>query len=282
MNDKIYTGFKLVPRDLASIATAMESVRVSIEDLQRQRYLQAFARILTYMLDRSQQAVAAGRTEGMDAGVPAWLVRTSIEKRQQRIRTTHARDPDVDLEVILSCWCAPRLGEVVGCAFGEFSDAVLKILKDASVATDYAYWNSGEPDPNIQPDEWAQRRSVWNDVKAQKSGMVFQFRFEGELAALPSQWEEIEPHLPDMDTRARELATPALFRSWYDALPEKRADREDIWQLHARFRRELREQSELQQQLAQAVAIIKASLMSNADLRKSSVSSQPLFAPHDS
>ncbi|MEX3984308.1 hypothetical protein AB4Y45_35715 [Paraburkholderia sp. EG287A] len=281
MSVQIYTGFKFVQRELGALVAAMEPVKARIEDLQRQRYLTAYACILVEMMDRSRKAVAEGRTEGLVTARPGTLVWRAIAKRQQRVRATRERDPAVDLEVVLTCWHSQRLGEVVGYVFGEFGEPVLQLLKDAGVATDFAYWTSSDPDENVPEDEWAQRKAVWNDVMARKSGLGFQFRFDGERASLPVRWEEVATHLPDLTARARELAEPALFQRWYEALPEKREDREDIWQLHSQFRRRLREQPEAKQQLVDEIERIKPLLMTSEELDKTRTCSQLVFSPCD-
>ncbi|MBB4517178.1 hypothetical protein [Paraburkholderia fungorum] len=279
MSTQIHTGFKFVQRELGSIVEAMEAVRGRIETLQRQRYLQAYAGIFVEVMDRSRHAIATGRTEGMVSARPASLVRRAIAKRQQHIRATRERDPAVDLEVVLTCWHSQRLAEVVGCVFSEFSEPVLRLLKDADVATAYAYWNSSDPDRNVAPAEWAQRESVWKDVLARKSGMGFQFRFEGEHATLPVHWEEVAPHLPDLDTRVREIAVPALFQRWYVEVPDKREDKADIWQLHSQFRKRLREDTAAKRQLADETARLKPLLLSSEELGKARDCAQMLISP---
>lgn len=279
MSTQIHTGFKFVQRELGNIVEAMESVRERIEALQRKRYLQAYARIFVEVMDRSRHAIATGRTEGMVSARPASLVRRAIAKRQQHVRATRERDPEVDLEVVLTCWHSQRLAAVVGCAFSELSEPVLHLLKDAGITTAYAYWNSGDPDRNVAPDEWAHRKSVWNDVLARKSGMGFQFRFDGEHATLPVQWEEVAPHLPDVETRVREIAEPAFFQRWYDEVREKREDEADIWQLHSQFRKRLREDPVAKRQLAAETERLKPLLLSREELERARDCAQMLISP---
>lgn len=279
MSTQIHTGFKFVQRELDGIVAAMESVRERIEALQRQRYLQAYACIFVETMDRSRHAIATGRTEGMVSARPASLVRRAITKRQQHVRATRERDPEVDLEIVLTCWHSQRLAEVVGCVFSEFSETVLQLLKDAGITTAYAYWNSSDPDRHVAPAEWAQREGVWNDVLARKSGMGFQFRFEGEQATFPIHWEEVAPHLPGLDARVREIAEPALFQRWYDALPEKREDKADIWQLHSQFRKRLREDPVAKLQFADETERLKPLLLSSEELDKTRDCAQMLISP---
>jgi len=279
MSTEIYTGFKFVMTELSGIVAAMDQVKGHIEELQRKRYLTAYACLLASTLDRSRQAIAAGRTEGMVTGRPGSLVHRAIQKRQAHVRATRERDPAVDLEVVLTCWYSRHLGEVVGCVFGEFSEPVLKLLRDTGVATDYAYWTGVESDEDVPPQEWAQRKAVWAEVQNRKAGMGFQFRFDGEKASYPFQWDELVPHLPDLEFRARELAEPALFQRWYDALADKREDKEDIWQLHSQFRRRLRDDPAAKEQLADEIAKLKPLLLTAEELDKARVCPQLLVSP---
>lgn len=281
MSVKVYTGFKFVQRELSGIVGAMDTVKARIEALQRKQFLTAYADIFVSMMDRSRQAVAVGKTEGMVSGMPGSLVRRAILKRQAQVRATRERDPAVDFEVVLPCWHSRHLGEVVGYVYGEFSTPVLALLREAGVATEYGYWDIVDPDEDVSPQEWAQRKTAWNEVLDRKSGMGFQFRFDGEYASLPFKWEELVPHLPDLAHRARELAEPSLFQRWHDELPEKREDKADIWQLHSQFRKRLREDPSAKQQFADEVERISPLLMSSDELDKTRRCSQLVFPPCD-
>lgn len=268
MSVKIPCGFKLVQHELAGIVTAIDAVKPRIEELQRQQYLRVYACVLVEAMDRTRVERAAGRTDHLISGRPDRLVRDAISKRQARVRASRERDPDVDIDVTLTCWFSPYLGEVIGIAFGELDSQVQQLLKDSGVVTDYGYWDGVCPDDEVPSQEWSRRKVAWGEVMARKTGMGFQFRFEGEQPGVPLEWGDVAPHIPNLDHRSRELADPQLFSRWYRALPDAAEDSGDIWQRHGEFRRLLRRDPVLQQQQAEEVARIKPLLLSVEELNQ--------------
>jgi hypothetical protein len=279
MSVRIYTGFKFAQRELADIVASMDQLKAPIEAMQRQRYLKAYAGIFVDMMDRSQMAIAGGRTEGLVTGLPGSLVRRAIRERQKKVRATGERDPAVDLEVILTCWYSRLLGEVVGCAYGEFTEPVLELLKDVGIATDYGYWDNVCRDENVPEEEWKQRKRVWSEVLDRKSGMGFQFRFEGEQASFPFTWDEVAPNLPDVVFRARELAEAVLFERWRATAPGQSEGPDGIWSLYMQFRTRLREDPAMKQQLAEEGERIRPQLKTSEELDKSRSISQLVISP---
>ncbi|WP_186214691.1 hypothetical protein [Burkholderia gladioli] len=279
MSVKIHCGFKLVQRELAGIVTAMDDAKPRIEKLQRQQYLRVYASVLVEAMDRARLELAAGGADPLISGRPDRLVRDSISKRQARVRASRERDPDVDLDVTLTCWLSPYLGEVIGIPFGELDSQVQHMLKDTGVVTDYAYWDGVDPDDDVPRQEWSRRKVAWGEVMARKVGMGFQFRFEGEQPGVPIEWGDVAPHIPNLDRRSRELADPRLFSRWYRALPDVAEDSADIWQRHGEFRRLLQRDPVLRQQQAEEVARIKPLLLSVEELSEARFREQMLLAP---
>lgn len=281
MSVKIHCGFKLVQNELSGIVTAMDAVKPRIEELQRQQYLRVYACVLAEAMDRARLELAAGRTDHLVSGRPDRLVRDAISKRQARVRASRERDPDVDLDVTLTCWFSPHLGEVIGIAFGELDAPVQRLLKECGVVTDYAYWDGVCPDEDVPPREWSRRKVAWGEVISRKVGMGFQFRFEGEQLGVPLEWGDVAPHLPDLDHRSRELADPQLFSRWYCALPDAAEDNGDIWRRHGEFRRLLQHDPVLLEQQAEEVARIKSLLLPVDELGQARFGEQMVFPPRD-
>ena len=65
MSTRVDTGFRFVAHQMHPITAMMEAVKSGIEQLQRRRYLAAYASILVSMLDRTQLAREAGHSRGM-------------------------------------------------------------------------------------------------------------------------------------------------------------------------------------------------------------------------
>ncbi|MBK3780019.1 hypothetical protein G3A43_07100 [Paraburkholderia aspalathi] len=273
MSTRVYTGFKFVSRSMRDIVIALGSIKTDIEQLQRNRYLKAYACLLVSLLDRSQSAIESGKTGGMVSAMPGRQVRDGIQKRQAHVRATLERDPAVDLEVELRCWYSQLRDEVIGYAYGEFDGEVLRLLIEKGVATNYAYWNSTDPDEDVPENEWEQRKAAWNEALDDKSGACFVFRYDGRMADLPLTWAELEPLVPSLDFRASELAESDLFSSWYEALPDKSADSADVLNRHSEFRRLLREDPTMKEKLSAEIErrkllLVKGEALDNARKQK--------------
>ena len=281
MSTKVYTGFKFVARELRDIVTAMNGIKAGIEQLQRQGFLKVYACMLVTLLDRSQAAVVAGNSEQLVQGMAGRRVRDAICKRQAQVRTTRERDPAVDFEVVLSCWYSHKLGQVIGYVYGELSDTVLTMLQETGVATDYGYWNNTDRPERVSAREWRQRGKVWDEVLDGKSGQGFQFRYDGEMASLPLKWEELQAHLPSIESRAREQAEANLLARWSDALPVKPGDWSAAWQRYTEFRRQLRRDPAMQEGLAAEIERLLPLLLTGDALNAARKTPQLLVAETD-
>ncbi|RQR65654.1 hypothetical protein DIE18_04180 [Burkholderia sp. Bp9125] len=281
MSTRVYTGFKFVARELRDIVTAMDGIKASIEKLQREGFLKVYAGMLVRLLDRSQAAVAAGKSEQLVQGMAGRRVRDAICKRQAQVRTTRERDPAVDFEVVLACWYSRKLGEVIGYVYGELSETVLTMLKETGVATEYGYWNNTDRPESVSAREWRMRGKVWDEVLDGKSGQGFQFRYDGETANMPFKWEELQAHLPSIDSRAREQAEANLLARWSDALPVKPDDWSAAWQLYTEFRQQLRRDPAMQEALATESERLKPLLLAGESLNAARKSPQPLIPESD-
>ena len=277
MSAKVYTGFKFITHQMRNIAVTMEAVRDGIGQLQRTRYLSAYACILVSMLDRTQVARKAGHAQGMVIAKPGGLVREAILRRQARARATHERDPAVDVDVVLKCWHSQRLDRVIGYVAGEFGQEVLGLLEAAGVATGYAFWNNGASGDRVPSQAWSQ--CTGHPAPEGQSGESLQFRYDGEWVGLSFQWWELEPHVPSLERRARELAEPALFSRWYAALPHKGAAGEHIWQHHAQFQALLRDEPAMQAALATDIERLKPRLLTGGALDAARRREQPVLLP---
>lgn len=281
MSTKVYTGFKFVSRSMRDIVTALASVKADIEQLQRNHYLKAYACLLVSLLDRSQAAIEAGKTEGMVGAIPGRQVRDTIHKRQARVRATSERDPAVDVEVELRCWHSQLLDEVIGYTYGEFASEVLALLKAKGVVTAYGYWNIVDPDNEVPEHEWAQRKAAWHEALGKKSGARFDFRYDGMMTDLPVIWAELEPHIPSLDFRAGELAESDMFSSWYEALPDKAVDSADAFNRYSQFRGLLRNDPQVKAQLAAEIERRKPLMLVGEALDIARTQKQLLMPPRD-
>ncbi|WP_434660747.1 hypothetical protein P5W99_11015 [Paraburkholderia sp. A3BS-1L] len=245
MSTKVDTGFQFVAQ-LRGIANLMEVVRSGIEQLQRRHYLAAYAGILVTMLDRTQVAREAGHARGMVMAKPGSVAREAILRRQARARTTRERDPAVDLSVVLRCWHSQLLDRVIGyvaCAFGA---EILELLKDAGIATTCTRWRAGAQ-------EWSAREGL-------------ELCYNGESMDLSCSWSELEPYVPSLESRARELVEPALFSRWYESQLQQGNDSDHIWQRHLQFRKLLRDDPAMQDALTADIERLKAKLLTGSAL----------------
>ncbi|WP_126223547.1 hypothetical protein [Burkholderia ambifaria] len=281
MSTRVYTGFKFVARELRDIVTAMEGIKASIEKLQREGFLKVYACMLVTLLDRSQAAVAAGNSEQLVQGMAGRRVRDAIYKRQAQVRTTRERDPAVDFEVVLACWYSRKLGEVIGYVYGELSETVLTMLKETGVATEYGYWNNTDRPESVSAREWRMRGKVWDEVLDGKSGQGFQFRYDGEMANMPFKWDELQAHLPSIESRAREQAEANLLARWSDAPPVKPDDWSAAWQRYTEFRRQLRRDPAMQDALATEIERLKPLLLTGESLNAARKTPQLLISESD-
>jgi hypothetical protein len=266
MSTKVDTGFQFVAQQLRSIASLMEAVRSGIEQVQHRRYLAAYACILVSMLDRTQLAREAGHSRGMVIAKPGSVAREAILRRQARARAAGERDPAVDIGVVLRCWHSQLLDRVIGYVAGAFGQEILGLLKDAGITTGYAFWTSGAPDDAVSPDEWSQRRAAWHQALDGQSGERLEFCYDGESMDLSCPWSELEPYVPSLESRARELAEPALFSRWYESLPQKGDDGDHIWKRHVQFRGLLRDDPTMQAALTADIERLKPKLLTGGAL----------------
>ncbi|WP_172170574.1 hypothetical protein [Paraburkholderia elongata] len=266
MSTKVDTGFRFVTHQMHPIAMMMEAVKSGIEQLQRRRYLAAYASILVSILDRTQLAREAGHSRGMVMAKPGSVAREAILRRQARARATRERDPVVDIGVVLRCWHSQLLDRVIGYVAGAFGQEIMGLLKEVGIATGYAFWASGAPDDAVSPQEWSQRRAAWQQALDGQSGEGIEFRYDGESMDLSCPWSELEPYVPSLESRARELAEPALFSRWYESLPPKGDDGEHIWKRHAQFRDLLNDDPAMRAALAADVERLKPKLLTGVEL----------------
>jgi hypothetical protein len=232
MSTKVDTGFRFVAPQMRPIAMMTEAVKSGIEQLQRRRYLAAYARILVSILDRTQLAREAGHARGMVMAMPGSVAREAILRRQAQARATRERDPAVDIGVVLRCWHSQLLDRVIGYVASAFGQEIMGLLTDADVATRYAFWASGAPDDAVSPQEWSQRRAAWHQALDGQSGERIECYYDGEWLDLSCPWSELESYVPSPESRARELAEPALFSRWYESLPQEDDDGDHIWTRH--------------------------------------------------
>jgi hypothetical protein len=194
------------------------------------------------------------------------VAREAILRRQARARAAGERDPAVDIGVVLRCWHSQLLDRVIGYVAGAFGQEILGLLKDAGIATGYAFWTSGAPDDAVSPDEWSQRRAAWHQALDGQSGERLEFCYDGESMDLSCPWSELEPYVPSLESRARELAEPALFSRWYESLPQKGDDGDHIWKRHVQFRGLLRDDPTMQAALAADIERLKPKLLTGGAL----------------
>jgi hypothetical protein len=266
MSTRVDTGFRFVAHQMHPITAMMEAVKSGIEQLQRRRYLAAYARILVSMLDRTQLAREAGHSRGMMMAMPGPLVREAILRRQARARVAGQRDPAVDIGVVLRCWHSQLLDRIIGYVAGAFGQEILGLLNDAGIATGYAFWTSGARDDMVSPQEWSQRRAAWHQALNGQSGQRIEFCYDAESMDLLCAWSELEPYVPSLESRARELAEPALFSRWYESLPLKGDDGEHIWKRHTQFRDLLKDDPAMQAALAADVQRLTPKLLTGGEL----------------
>jgi hypothetical protein len=266
MSTKVDTGFRFVTEQRYTITAMMEAVKSGIEQLQRRRYLAAYASILVSMLDRTQLAREAGHSRGMVIAKPGSLAREAIFRRQARARAVGERDPAVDIGVVLRCWHSQLLDRVIGYVAGAFGQETLGLLKDAGIATGYAFWTSGARDDTVSPQEWSQRRAAWHQALNGQSGERIEFCYDAESMDLLCPWCELEPYVPSLESRARELAEPALFSRWYESLPPKVDDGEHIWKRHTQFRDLLTDDPAMRATLAADIERLKPKLLTGGAL----------------
>ncbi|QCP48264.1 hypothetical protein FAZ95_03085 [Trinickia violacea] len=266
MSTKVDMGFQFVAQQLRSIASLMEVVRSGIEQLQHRRYVAAYACILVSMLDRTQLAREAGQLQGMVMAKPGSLAREAILRRQARARATRERDSAVDLSVVLRCWHSQLLDRVIGYVVGAFGPEILGLLKDAGLATAYAFWNAGAPDRAVSPQEWSQRRAVWHQALDGQSGEGIEFCYDAESMDLSCPWSELAPYVPSLESRARDVVEPTMFTRWYASLPQQGPDSAHIWQRYAEFRALLNEDPATRDALASEVERLKPKLLTGGAL----------------
>jgi hypothetical protein len=197
---------------------------------------------------------------------PGSLVREAILRRQVRARAAGERDLAVDIGVVLRCWHSQLLDRVIGYVAGAFGQEILGLLKDAGIATGYAFWTSGTRDDRVSPHEWSQRRAAWHQALNGQSGERIEFCYDAEAMDLLCPWSELEPYVPSLESRARELAEPALFSRWYESLPPRGDDGEHIWKRHTQFRELLSDNLAMQAALAADVERLKPKLLTASEL----------------
>jgi len=241
------------------VTKAVRSMRPAIEQIQRARYVKAFACLLATMLDKACVAALEGRTEGLEEHIPMFAVDEAIYLRQARIRATRGRDPAVDLELELRCWYSPTLGQVLGYVYCEFQDEVLKLLTDQGVAVGYAFWDNTDPDPSVPASEWAERKREWDAALDGHAGASFTFLFDASMVNYVPSWAELEAALPSLEFRAQDVAQTALFARWLVENPEP-ADSSETYGRFIDFRDELRANDQLQARLAAEVDRYKSIL----------------------
>ncbi|SDJ31318.1 hypothetical protein SAMN04487926_14249 [Paraburkholderia steynii] len=172
----------------------------------------------------------------------------------------------MDIGAVLRCWHSQLLDRIIGYVAGAFGQEILGLLKDAGIATGYAFWTSGARDDMVSPQEWSQRRAVWHQALNGQSGQRIEFCYDAESMDLLCAWFELEPYVPSLESCARELAEPALFSRWYESLPLKGDDDEHIWKRHTQFRELLKDAPAMQAALAADVQRLTPKLLTGGEL----------------
>lgn len=203
MSTKIYDGIIFRSTDLLEIHHQIMTLRPVIRDLGRVETLAFYAREATQVVD-ARATTGKGGKEGQCALAGIWL---DLTDRQNEIKRTGRRDPEVDLEFTIVL--LPHAGRVYGMYFTERRDWAKALVGEDRIAEAYPYWNNTDPPDGIPCEEWDARGELWREIlAADPDGRPGQCGFTVEIFP-PSFWpdpEDILPFIPDRTTRLRNAA----------------------------------------------------------------------------
>lgn len=207
MSTEIHGGLRLTPG--TNPFAVIRAARALIEPLREQRIAEAVAEEagrLVHTAEISGQPVLRPLRAAADK-----LVEETMESdwRQLNCRIGMADDPETGIIHLL----------VLGA--DEYREAVLEI----DGVEEYAYWSGMNPE-RISPDEWVERRDVWDRIfpgigSVSRNMMVaaiddrYAFFKQGRV----DEFRAVEAHLPNEDDRVLTLIADRVFARMQEADP---------------------------------------------------------------
>lgn len=161
-----------------------------------------------------------------------------MKKRQQEVRATRRRDPDVDSMVEIQVWLGP------GSYFYGYVHSEVKGVREHLMASgradDYAYWNNSDRDEAVTAARWRRRGQVWDQLLDGKCGKSFQFM------SPEHDWPDkdaVMASLPDRRTRSRLLCEELMYPVWERETAAAQVNAGDLGSTAMRFLRECKRDS---------------------------------------
>jgi hypothetical protein len=234
MSTTIYNGFMFVQPTLEAVLEDLLNLQKELHPVAEKLYGKTLVEMATACLD--ERYLTGKKPEEHPWG----HAMSEISKRQKEVRATRYRDPAIDWDFNISVIPFQRDGRtcILGLPFTD-QDKFLKVLQKKPWYTDYAYWDSTDPDEKVPEADWKQRERDWDQAlgDAAPSERGFSFQVVSNHRVLPPAAKGMLRMQPSVAKRARWIAETLLWRKW---LKQKiTLGERDVFQYYFKFQKEM-------------------------------------------
>lgn len=240
MSTKAYEGVRFRARNLTALVVDMTQAFAELDRLSLIHEARFVAHEAARVHDEDWMACKRDSTGSRPApeAFSAYVSRAwqEMRKRQQEVRATQLRDPEVDSLVEIQVWQGPGK-HLYGYVHSEVKGARQQLL-DSGIAEDFAYWNNSDRPENVSAAQWRHRSRVWDKLFEGHCGKSFQFLSSDHA------WPDrtlVKAALPGRDMRARQLSEDEMYPLWLQAQGIEEVPLERLGSTVMRFLRECRQ-----------------------------------------
>lgn len=159
MSTKIYTGFEFVgENDIRSIHKNIRDFQVELEPVVNKMICSFIVRTAVAYHD---DVVYLGHKVNSGRVEPIWNAIQEFNDRENEIKKTRRRDPEVDFEFEITVH--PIKDKVLGMHFTEQRE-FQKLLSEKPWFKEYGYWNNSDPLDGCLEEDWDKRRDDWEEA----------------------------------------------------------------------------------------------------------------------
>lgn len=205
MSTKIYNGYRLRTGTIADLNALLRGFQAAALAASRDRMAALCARYAVRCFDK--QTIGMMDADKSPASEAFW----HVMERQDNVRKTDRRDPEVDLECMLSLF--PH-GEHVYVTLGSEQDIYEKLWEAVPGVEPYPYWNNTDRPSHVSEAEWEERGANWSAATSAEKGLKTSWRFYAvpESSGFASI-DDMLRHIPSFESRVTDIAKAIVHAS---------------------------------------------------------------------
>lgn len=178
-----------------------------------------------WMVERAVDIIDTACLKGDEVEQPLMDAWKELLDRMKKIKATMQRDPQVDFEFDL--WLFP-LGRRTLLLVQSEQREMQDYVDGLPFVEPYAYWDSTDPDEDVERSEWRRRMRDWEKVLPRlgipSDTCLTMVMFNSELA-MPPSGSRIRPHIPSLEDRiARHASTRHVSETMNRLIEEKKIE----------------------------------------------------------